>query len=116
MKRGYMIGLAVLSAAVAWGDIEIGPDNGFRGVVNVNGAKMEKTKEALVFTNIRYDMQVYCKLPAVDATRVETFEFRYRVSGPTSRPKAGGELFYSSFGSPLSDGRRWRIPPLVRVL
>ena len=114
MKRGYVVGLAVLSAAVAWGDIEIGPDNGFRGVVNVNGAKMEKTKEALVFTNIRYDMQVYCKLPAVDATRVETFEFRYRVSGPTSRPKAGGELFYSSFGSSLSDGRKWRIPPLVR--
>ena len=78
--------LALVATARANMVVEIGPDNGFRGVVNVNGAKLEKTKEALVFTDIRYDMQVYCKLPAVDATRVETFEFRYRISGPTSRP------------------------------
>ena len=99
MKSRCVIGLAVMSAAVAWADVEIGPKDGFAGVMAVNGAKMEKTRDALVFTDIRYDMQISCHVRPFDAMQVTGFEFRYRVSGPTNYPKAGGEIFYAPIGT-----------------
>ena len=54
--RVLAMGLSL--AVVAWGNVEIGPKDGFAAVTGVNGAKMEKTKDALVFTDIQYDMQI----------------------------------------------------------
>ena len=114
MKSRCVIGLAVMSAVVVWGDVEIGPKDDFAGVMAVNGAKMEKTKDALVFTDIRYDMQISCHVRPFDAMQVTGFEFRYRVSGPTTHPKAGGEIFYAPIGGSVSGSRLWRIPQLIR--
>ena len=114
MKRECMIGMAMAVAVVAWGDVEIGPKDGFAAVRSVAGAKMAKTKDALIFTDIRYDMQISCHVRPIDTMQVTGFEFRYRVSGPTTHPKTGGEIFYAPIGGGISGGRLWRIPTLVR--
>ena len=114
MKSKCVIGMAAALAAVAWGDVEIGPKDCFAAVVCTRGAKMEKTKDSLVFTDIEYDMHVFCHVRPIDTMRVTGFAFRYRVSGPTTRPKAVGELFYAPLGGAISDGRLWHIPSLVR--
>ena len=75
---------------------------------------MTKTKDALVFTDIQYDMQIQCQVPPFFTAQVTGFAFRYRITGPTTRPKAGGEVFYAPLGGTVADGRQWRIPSLVR--
>ena len=95
-------------------DVEIGPGDGFAAVTGSQGVRMEKTKDALVFTDIQYDMHVYCHVRPIDTAWIAGIEFRYRVSGPTQRPKPGGEVFYAPLGGNFSVGRLWRIPPLVR--
>ncbi len=114
MKNRFVVAVTVALAAMAWGDVEIGPKDGFAAVRSASGAKMEKTKDALVFTDIQYDMQILCHVRPMDTMQVSGFEFRYRVSGPTTHPKSCGELFYTSLGGSYSDGRAWSIPPLVR--
>ena len=108
----FAMGLSLVVAA--WGDVEVGPKDGFAAVTGVNGAKMEKTKDALVFTDIQYDMQISCHVRPFDTMQVTGFEFRYRVSGPTTHPKTGGEIFYAPIGGAVSGGRLWRIPQLIR--
>jgi len=101
-------------AAEAKKDVVISAANGFAGVTGVAQATLTRTPEALVFTDIAYDLQVALKTEPVYPGDVESFEFRYRVTGETSRPKAGGELFYAPLGGAFTDGSIWRIPPLVR--
>lgn len=110
LALGCMAVFAVQSRA----DVEIGPSDGFAAVKGVANARCEKTKDALVFTDIKYDMQVTCRIRPLETLRVTGFAFRYRVTGETSRPKAGGELFYAPLGAAISGGRMWRIPALIR--
>ena len=107
-------GLLLTLFLSAWADVEVGPGDGFAAVRVVSFATYEKTKDALVFSNIRYDMSIACHIPPLDTSRVTGFAFRYRVSGATSRPKAGGEVFYAPLGEGFDDRRKWCIPPLVR--
>ena len=87
----FVVGAAL--AVVAWGDVEIGPKDGFAAVKGTQGARLEKTRDSLVFTDIQYDMQVTCRIKPLFTSSVTGFEFRYRVTGPTTRPRAGGEGF-----------------------
>ena len=107
-------GLAVVLAAAVTADVTVGPDDGFAAVKNVSFAKYEKTKDSLVFSDIKFDLSMVCRIPPLDTSRVTGFAFRYRVKGETTRPKAGGEVFYAPLGEGFSDARRWWIPPLVR--
>ena len=104
--------LAVSSAAL--GDIFFDGEHTFSCVRAVNNARYELTKDALVLTDIRRDLQIHCRIPGVEPAKVESFEFRYRYTGETSHPKSGGELYYASPGASFSDARRWLLPPLVR--
>ena len=114
MRRTYLIvGALAFTISSAARDVVISAADNFQGVTGVTNAKCERTKEALVFTDILYDMQIQCRTAAVRPHEVEAFEFRYRATGEVQR-KCGGELFYSSLGSSYSDGRKWYIPPLAR--
>lgn len=95
-------------------DVVIGAKDGFAAVVSATRASMERTTNSLVFTGISYDMGILCVTPPIYPGDVESFEFRYRISGETTHPKAGGELFYSPLDLAYSDDRKWRLPPLVR--
>ena len=108
------VGIVLAFTLPVWADVEVGPDNGFAAVRDVAFASYRKTKDSLVFTDIRYDISITCHIPPLDTSRVTGFAFRYRVSGATTRPKAGGEVFYAPLGEVFSDGRKWVIPPLVR--
>jgi hypothetical protein len=109
----FVVGALAVTTVAAAGDVVISATDNFRGVIGVTNAKCERTPEALVFTDILYDMQISCKTKAVRPYEVEALEFRYRATGEVKR-KTGGELFYSSLGSSFSDGRKWSIPPLIR--
>ena len=109
-----VIGITLTLTMSVYADVEVGPDNGFAAVRDVAFASYRKTKDSLVFTDIRYDISITCHIPPLDTSRVTGFAFRYRVSGATTRPKAGGEVFYAPLGEVFSDGHKWVIPPLVR--
>ena len=109
----FIVGTLAVMTSIAASDVVISSADNFKGVTGVTNAKCERTQEALVFTDILYDMQIFCKTKAIRPYEVEAFEFRYRATGEVTR-RSGGELFYSSLGSSYSDGRMWRIPPLVR--
>ena len=113
-KGGLLAVCAAALAAAAWGDVEIGPEDGFAAATSAIGAKMEKTKDSLVFTDIQSDMQVFCHVRPVDSMQVKGIAFRYRASGETTKPKAGGEVFYATLGGRYDGARIWSIPPLVR--
>ena len=104
--------LAVPFAAL--GDIFFDGEHGFSCVRAVNNARCEYTNDAIVFSDIRRDLQIHCRIPGVEPAKVESFEFRYRYTGGTPHPKSGGELYYASPGASFSDARRWLLPPLVR--
>ena len=110
MSLGLLLALSLPVRA----DVEVGPVDGFAAVRVVSFATYEKKRDALVFSNIRYDMSIACHIPPLDTARVTGFAFRYRVSGATTRPKAGGEVFYAPLGEGFDDRRKWCIPPLVR--
>ena len=113
MKTTVAIGLVGLAlAAHAKQDVVVSAKDGFAGVTGAAQAVMKRTPEALVFTDIAYDMQVSLKLPTVYPGEVEAFEFRYRATGDVK--KSGGELFYAPVGVAYSDAHLWRIPQLVR--
>ncbi|MCQ2389830.1 MAG: hypothetical protein MJ240_00280 [Kiritimatiellae bacterium] len=116
MKNLFVLALACGLGVVASAkdDLVISAADGFAAVTRVSNARMERTPTSLVFTDILPDMQVYLKTPVVFSGEIEGFEFRYRASGPTPKPKAGGELFYAAFGASFSDARAWSIPALVR--
>ena len=107
-------GLASVIAVAGMADVTVGPDDGFAAVKNVSFAKYEKTKDSLVFSDIKFDLSMVCRILPLDTSRVTGFAFRYRVKGETTRPKAGGEVFYAPLGEGFSDARKWWIPPLVR--
>ena len=102
------------SLSSAYADVEVGPKDAFAAVRTVAFASYEKTKDSLVFTEIKRDMSITCHIAPLDTSQVTGFSFRYRASGTTSKPKAGGEVFYAPIGDGFIDRRKWIIPPLVR--
>ncbi|MDD4019768.1 MAG: hypothetical protein PHV28_17705, partial [Kiritimatiellae bacterium] len=108
-----IVGALTVTTSIAAREVVINAADNFKGVTGVTNAKCERTQDALVFTDILYDMQIQCRTAAFRPHDVEALEFRYRATGEVQRT-CGGELFYSSLGSSYSDGRKWRIPPLVR--
>ena len=117
MKTMRLIVLPLAAAAmalVAHGDLFFDGSTGFSCVKSVGKVRCEKTKDALVLTDIRRDLEIQCDIVGVEPAKVESFDFRYRATGATPQPKAGGQLYYASLGSSFSDARRWMLPPLVR--
>ena len=113
-KMKLYVGIVLALTMPVWADVEVGPCNGFAAVRDVAFASYQKTRDSLVFTDIRYDMSITCHIPPLDTSRVTGFAFRYRVSGTTTRPKAGGEIYYAPLGEGFTDRRKWWVPSLVR--
>ena len=51
-----IVGTLAVTTAIAANDVVISAADNFKGVTGVTNAKCERTKEALVFTDILYDM------------------------------------------------------------
>ena len=63
--------LAVPFAAL--GDIFFDGEHGFSCVRAVNNARCEYTNDAIVFSDIRRDLQIHCRIPGVEPAKVESF-------------------------------------------
>jgi hypothetical protein len=115
MNKTFLIAFSLTtSLSSAYADVEVGPKDAFAAVRTVAFASYEKTKDSLVFTEIKRDMSITCHIAPLDTSQVTGFSFRYRASGTTSKPKAGGEVFYAPIGDGFIDRRKWIIPPLIR--
>ena len=64
----------------------------------------------LVLSDIGRDSAVYFRGLSLDPHVAGSLILKYRAVGTG---KGGGQLYYAWNGSPCSDGRKWRLPPLV---
>ncbi len=104
---------AAMSVFAAMVLSEITAQDQLAGIVRVNNAKMTQTAEALSFTDIRWDMQIECRMKPFYAADVDRFEFFYRATGDAGT--VGGEVFYTiGVKDGFTGERLWRIPPLTR--
>ena len=85
--------LVIAAAGIsAHGDLFFDGSTGFSCVKSVGKVRCEKTKDALVLTDIRRDLEIQCDIVGVEPAKVESFDFRYRATGATPQPKAGGSF------------------------